>query len=868
MTNWNHNIIEENIIPLKEIQNSVFGNNNNNNINNNQSNNQGTKIMNKIKTSQNNNTHLNDIQKKKILEPITQPTQPSNYNPSNDPLGHELIKHGVLCRLIGRTIDENFHTDVKFKDANKVESKQEWIFGRNNHTCTYLLPIQSTRISNKHFKLWMNINNNGNNSDNNKFNNLLSNNDNNLMIQDLSTNGTWLNNSKLITGQNYILNQGDEIAVGIGIEKDVVRFVVHFSNSSINQFNNKIIEETGIHKDFIIKDEIVGSGAFATVKKAIERSTGITYAAKIISKKKALGGLDGVSRELQILKKLDHSGIVRLKAFYEDDDNYYLVMEYISGGDLMDFVACNGAIDESASKEIAKQILEAIMYVHSKGISHRDLKPDNIMIAQDDPVIVKITDFGLAKSQENESRMKTFCGTLAYLAPEVITNKKRQIINKKRYLGNGRITEDLYSNKVDMWSIGCLLFVIMTAHLPFSGSTQDILFKHITTGDYHNKLLETLNISIEGRDFISRLLEVDVTLRLNATQALKHPWFYEVYEYPSQVNLSQHLSQSQKSIISNVKNNVIAKDFKIPKYIPKDKKFNNETEDDSNNSNLDPMTSQVEQISDLISNGNNSIINPSISKLSIINENENEKGKGKGKEKEHHEIHLNKSSSFYSTPKATFMSLTLQPGSINTHTSSTIHIPQGTPAFYIGRLENLNVNIMDERISKIHCMIIKRRHPTNNNSNIENSSVNFNSSINDDNNNNNNNFFSSPAMGLDDVWLVDFSTNTCYVNNNKIGKGKKTKLKDGDILSLFIDKKNNAKMSYLIKIHDMTGLFIEDENFERTKISVDEGDKKLFESKLREGLKQVDQKTVKKRKNVESITEVTNSKKQITRKEM
>lgn len=820
--------------PLREIPNSIFRKERDTDHVNQELQHMTDNIL---KSSTNGTQKKNDN--------TTQPTQPSNYNPTTDPLGNELIKQGVLCRLIGRSFDETFHLDVKLKDGNKVRltnnklnggnsesMKQEWLFGRNAHACTYLLPVQSTRISNKHFKLWMNTGDSGNKNAQEP----------NLMIQDLSTNGTWLNNSKLVQGRNYILTQGDEIAIGIGIEKDVVRFVVHLPKRVIDTGKSgnfggldAIPEEKGINKDFIIKDEIVGSGAFATVKKAIERSTGITFAAKIISKKKALGGLDGVSRELQILKKLHHPGIVSLKAFYEDDDNYYLVMEFVSGGDLMDFVASNGAIDESASREIARQILEAMMYVHSKGISHRDLKPDNIMIAQDDPVIVKITDFGLAKSQENESRMKTFCGTLAYLAPEVISNKKKQSNNRKRYLGNGRITEDLYSNKVDMWSIGCLLFVITTAHLPFSGSTQDILFKHIINGDYHDKLLKTMEISTEGCDFISRLLEVDVGLRLNAAQALSHPWFSESFHYPSQVSLSQHLSQSQKNIIRpsqkqrakededgihEVKNGI--KNFKIPD-IPRFKDIKEENEDvemsDGTKYN-DAPTSEIDMVNSkaLTNNSTTTISRKKTSDKTILGS-------------PFHQIQ--------SSPKATFMTLRINDTKYLNKIDSkftTIHIPQGIPVFYIGRLDNLNVQMNDERISKIHCMFMKRRHPTNDSNQQELIET-------------------SPAMGLDDVWLLDFSTNTCYLNRKKIGKGKKIKLHNGDLLSLFIDKKNGVELNYSIEIIDTTGLYKDEYSsiVEEKPIPVDENDKKIFQSKLKEGLKQVEVRQQRKRKAVESL---------------
>ena len=911
---------------------------------------------------------------KKHVE-VTQPTQPSSYNPNTDALSTGLIKQGVLCRLIGRTFEESFHIDVRFKDGVKTRTKSgdgksestdklEWIFGRNSHTSSYLLPVQSTRISNKHFKLWMNVNGDCSNEN---LNDCVGNN--NMMIQDISTNGTWLNNSKLIPKQNYILTQGDEIAVGIGIEQDVVRFVVHFPSVSVKGGAEKDqLQEKGIHRDFIIRDEIVGSGAFATVKKAIERSTGITFAAKIISKKKALGGMDGVARELQILKKLDHPGIVRLKAFYEDEDNYYLVMEFISGGDLMDFVATNGAIDESASKEIARQIIEAIMYVHLKGISHRDLKPDNIMIAQDDPVVVKITDFGLAKSQENESRMKTFCGTLAYLAPEVITNKRKQSNNRKRYLGNGKITEDLYSNKVDMWSIGCLLFVIMTAHLPFSGSTQDALFKHITNGDYHEKLLETMEVSIEGRDFISRLLEVDVAIRLNAAQALNHPWFGDIEEQQSQpVSLSQHLSQSQRQhqmskshpkpkskpsqrpailpplgsqspqreeksykvpLIEDNKERLRAARIReverererdrLPTEFPEaDENVLAIDKEQSLHEKKEPQHPSLEKPFILPPpNPKNSPQKPtqwrsSRMPLSLENKerlraarmNELDRNRDRDRvlererlqaefpkvyedlckdnmnasstplklraaensvdsfESENVVIPLPVSSFEQAPPRATFMSLTMLTKKPSTHKWSKFHIPQGTPLFTIGRLDNLNVQMLDERISKIHCMIVKRRHPTRDvlESTVENStaSVTVPVSVSASESTSGQIPALSPAMGLDDVWLLDFSTNTCFVNDVKVGKGNKIKLKDGDILSLFIDKKNNTKLAYKVKIVDNTGLFIDNningESYER--VPIDESDKKLFQMKLNEGLKLVQASAARKRKNVESISE-------------
>ncbi|ODQ56656.1 hypothetical protein WICANDRAFT_98271, partial [Wickerhamomyces anomalus NRRL Y-366-8] len=248
-----------------------------------------------------------------------------------------------------------------------------------------------------------------------------------------------------------------------------------------------------------------------------------------------MGNTDGVSRELEILRRLDHPGIVRLRGFYEDDDSYYLVMEFVPGGDLMDFVAAHGAVGEEAAKEICKQILQAIQYVHSLEISHRDLKPDNILIAQDDPVLVKITDFGLAKISDTGTFMKTFCGTLAYVAPEVIDGRLSKITDSNKY-----------SSLVDMWSLGCLVYVILTAHLPFSGSTQDQLYKQIQQGSYHEPPLKEAGVSKEARSFLDSLLQVDPRFRLTASAALSHPWIASFSQSNSQISLSQSQSQQQR----------------------------------------------------------------------------------------------------------------------------------------------------------------------------------------------------------------------------------------------------------------------------------------------------------------------------------
>lgn len=314
-------------------------------------------------------------------------------------------------------------------------------------------------------------------------------------------------------GQEYLLAHGDEITIGSGVPKDMSQFIVIFPGKSANQPPTE-----GVHAYYDMRSEVLGQGAFAVVKKAIQRSTGNWYAIKVIDKKKVMTGV-AVEREIDILKKIKHDYIVGLTDFYEDENNYYLVMDLVTGGDLMDFVTQNGAIPEDAAREITRQVLTAVEYVHSCGISHRDIKPDNILIAQDEPVIVKVSDFGLAKISKSGSQLRTFCGTLAYLAPEIMA--------KKHSDGNA---PSMYSNKVDVWSIGCMLYVILTSYLPFSNRTQQELYRSVMSGHFAERPLLDVGASKDCIGFLHYALTVDPAKRPSATQALHHPWFDEIFE--------------------------------------------------------------------------------------------------------------------------------------------------------------------------------------------------------------------------------------------------------------------------------------------------------------------------------------------------
>jgi serine/threonine protein kinase len=156
-----------------------------------------------------------------------------------------------------------------------------------------------------------------------------------------------------------------------------------------------------------------------------------------------------------------------------DAENYYLFFQYIDGGQLLDYIISHGALNEKLSRKFLRQILEAVDYCHSNSIVHRDLKIENILL--DKKGKVKLIDFGLANFVDPYKHLATFCGSLYFAAPEVISAKK--------YIGpEGNDTCDNFI--VDMWSIGIILFVLVTGRVPFDDSTLPALHKKIKSGIY------------------------------------------------------------------------------------------------------------------------------------------------------------------------------------------------------------------------------------------------------------------------------------------------------------------------------------------------------------------------------------------------
>ena len=195
--------------------------------------------------------------------------------------------------------------------------------------------------------------------------------------------------------------------------------------------------------------EITGKGAYSTVKKAINTKTREMVALKIYEKRKLPSEAmkNNILREIKILKSLNHPNVVKIIACINTEPSIIIVLEYLEGTSLKEYLNKEGSLSESAAMPIFKEIIKAITYCHSKGISHRDIKIDNVVITAKNEV--KIIDFGFSIWAKENAKCKMFCGTPAYMAPEII------------------IGVEYYPFPADVWALGVMLYIILIGTLPF-----------------------------------------------------------------------------------------------------------------------------------------------------------------------------------------------------------------------------------------------------------------------------------------------------------------------------------------------------------------------------------------------------------------
>jgi len=257
----------------------------------------------------------------------------------------------------------------------------------------------------------------------------------------------------------------------------------------------------------------IGSGHFSTVYAATRKDDGVRVAVKAIDKDSVEFKPNLLDREVSILGRVKHPNIIALLEVFDNDDYFYMVLEYVTGGELFDQIVRRGRYSEKDAANVIKEITEAVKYLHEEhGIAHRDLKPENLLCATDaDDAPVKIADFGLSKIVSDSDILATACGTPGYVAPEVLLPKD----------------EHGYTTEVDLWSIGVISYILLCGFPPFYDEEMPRLFKQIINADFSFPSPYWDDVSDGAKDLINRLLVKSPAERYTCQDVLDHAWIKE-----------------------------------------------------------------------------------------------------------------------------------------------------------------------------------------------------------------------------------------------------------------------------------------------------------------------------------------------------
>ncbi|XP_075963407.1 MAP/microtubule affinity-regulating kinase 3a isoform X9 [Anarhichas minor] len=251
----------------------------------------------------------------------------------------------------------------------------------------------------------------------------------------------------------------------------------------------------------------IGKGNFAKVKLARHILTGREVAIKIIDKTQLNpNSLQKLFREVRIMKILNHPNIVKLFEVIETERTLYLVMEYASGGEVFDYLVAHGRMKEKEARSKFRQIVSAVQYCHQKHIVHRDLKAENLLLDAD--MNIKIADFGFSNEFTMGNKLDTFCGSPPYAAPELFQGKK--------YDGP----------EVDVWSLGVILYTLVSGSLPFDGQNLKELRERVLRGKYRIPFY----MSTDCENLLKRFLVLNPSKRGTLEQIMKDRWINAGFE--------------------------------------------------------------------------------------------------------------------------------------------------------------------------------------------------------------------------------------------------------------------------------------------------------------------------------------------------
>ena len=271
----------------------------------------------------------------------------------------------------------------------------------------------------------------------------------------------------------------------------------------------KCLEPEPKISDFEIKKKLE-AGSFGQVFLVTHKVTKANYAIKVIDKRNQtnIEQKTYFHREMEIMYKIHHPNVVKLFGNFEDDNYCYLIMEYISKGNIYHLIPKDRRkrLSTQVVASLMKDVISAVYFLHNMNppIIHRDIKPENVLLAEGN--IAKLTDFGWSNYIQGEEKRNTVCGTPIYLAPEIIN-------------------ETGHDEKVDIWCIGVLLFELSTGTVPFAGNDIDTLKMNINAV----KINWPRDINLEAKNLISKILKYDPSSRISLREMLMHPYFTKYF---------------------------------------------------------------------------------------------------------------------------------------------------------------------------------------------------------------------------------------------------------------------------------------------------------------------------------------------------
>jgi calcium-dependent protein kinase len=344
-------------------------------------------------------------------------------------------------------------------------------------------------------------------------------------------------NSNNINGHKFIRNKRKSATLFGNSFKFTER--LHGLEKTIPVMNETLISKNmGNPDQYYKRIKYLGSGSYGSVYMARNIATDNIVAIKIIEKEESnmIDDME-IQNEINILKKLSHPNIVKVYEFFDSPLNFFIVTEFCKKGELFSYI--KNVYKENQLAILFYQVFSGLVYLHEKKILHRDLKLENIMVAETEKDIItgdeyfwiKIIDFGTAKILQKNKAEKSVIGSSYYIAPEVLNQR--------------------YNEKCDTWSTGVILYMTLVGSAPFDGKTDDEIIKRIKIGKYNKNDTRYLEHSEEVKDLVNKLLEKDINKRLSAKEALNHPWFEK---YGGRRLFSNFLPEDIKPYIENLFN--------------------------------------------------------------------------------------------------------------------------------------------------------------------------------------------------------------------------------------------------------------------------------------------------------------------------